>query len=380
MNSQLFIPQKIKVGYQERSDTYTKKLAYVIYYDQKGVLRKELSFEEWRDKKIPTDEYENKPKSGFHLNKGILRDGYWSNGHNMVRIYDDRGIEFEITVGNLLFILMTTNCSKRELEGEFVYAWSGKELVLLPTDCEEYKKSQGFTSLQGQKVKGRDLKPGYTYLNKRQENLLYLGRFDFFQTAVWDNKEIKETTLYKNSYVFYNEKNNNVYSSNGWVQKTSVDDIAKELEEAPAEEFAATIDNFLKSEYSGLVEAIHAKIINIISHHFSYKKVMVERYKGESYARMEKNFHPDILDQKPLLEISSSVYGMYNIYFNENDDSNLNGYINRTFTIKMIKVLSIENGIIYVKDNKDGNPDKKVYTLKELNDIGSKNGKKYNLK
>lgn len=37
---QLFIPEKIKVGYQKRTDTYTNKLAYVIYYDEKNKLRK----------------------------------------------------------------------------------------------------------------------------------------------------------------------------------------------------------------------------------------------------------------------------------------------------------------------------------------------------
>ena len=39
--SNFFIPEKIKVGYNSRNDTYTKKLAYIIYYDNKGVLRKE---------------------------------------------------------------------------------------------------------------------------------------------------------------------------------------------------------------------------------------------------------------------------------------------------------------------------------------------------
>ena len=33
MNNQLFIPAKLRVGYNKREDTYTKKLAYVIYYD-----------------------------------------------------------------------------------------------------------------------------------------------------------------------------------------------------------------------------------------------------------------------------------------------------------------------------------------------------------
>jgi len=97
MENKLFIPEKIKVGYQERDDTYTKRLAYVIYYDNKGVLRKEKSWEGWRSKKIKADEFENKPHSGFVLNKGVQRYGHWGSGRNMVRVYDDRGIEFEIT-------------------------------------------------------------------------------------------------------------------------------------------------------------------------------------------------------------------------------------------------------------------------------------------
>ena len=45
-----FIPKKIKVGFQERKDTYSGKLAYVIYYDEKNNLRKEQSWNSWRDK------------------------------------------------------------------------------------------------------------------------------------------------------------------------------------------------------------------------------------------------------------------------------------------------------------------------------------------
>jgi hypothetical protein len=52
MKSNIFIPEKIKVGFQNRQDTYTKKLAYIIYYDEKGKLRKEKSWNGWRDKEI----------------------------------------------------------------------------------------------------------------------------------------------------------------------------------------------------------------------------------------------------------------------------------------------------------------------------------------
>ena len=54
----IYIPKKIKVGYQDRSDTYTGKLAYVIYYDEKNKLRKEKSWNGWRrSSRIMLDEY-----------------------------------------------------------------------------------------------------------------------------------------------------------------------------------------------------------------------------------------------------------------------------------------------------------------------------------
>lgn len=46
--TKLFIPQKIHVGFQNREDTFNGKLAYVIYEDEKGNLRKETSWNQWR--------------------------------------------------------------------------------------------------------------------------------------------------------------------------------------------------------------------------------------------------------------------------------------------------------------------------------------------
>lgn len=200
MNDKLFIPAKIKVGYQKRDDTYTKKLAYVIYYDSKGVLRKEKSWLGWCDKKLGSNEYDNKPFSGFVLNKDVKRSSEWfGNGRNMIRIYDERGIEFEITTGNLLFILMTTNCHKRGLEGEFVYAWQGTELVLLPTGCEEYTSCVSFTDLQAKKIAAKTLIQGASYKTKDMRNLTYLGRFDY-HTFGSPARNTEDAKAYKDHY------------------------------------------------------------------------------------------------------------------------------------------------------------------------------------
>ncbi|MFM6399705.1 MAG: hypothetical protein ACKPFF_23760, partial [Planktothrix sp.] len=67
--TKLFIPTKLKVGFVHRKDTYSQRLAYITYYDSKGVLRKETSWENWRDKSIEPIEVENTARSGFILNK-----------------------------------------------------------------------------------------------------------------------------------------------------------------------------------------------------------------------------------------------------------------------------------------------------------------------
>ena len=93
----IYIPEKIKVGYQNRNDTYTKKLAYVIYYDEKGKLRKETSWNSWRDEKIEPDDFDNEPTRGFVLNKKVGGDRYgWNPRQTYTRVYDPRGFEFEI--------------------------------------------------------------------------------------------------------------------------------------------------------------------------------------------------------------------------------------------------------------------------------------------
>jgi hypothetical protein len=238
MENQLFIPTKIKVGFNNRKDTYTKKLAYIIYYDSKGVLRKEKSWEGWRNKSIDPVETENIPHSGFVINKGILRQSDWGNGHNMVRVYDDRGFEFEITTSNLMFILMTTDCLKRGLEGEFVYAWWGKELILLPTDCDEYCNSMGYSKLQGQKVGVKDLIAGAVYETKKQEKLIYLGRFNWFDTeGSWNWENDKAIRKAKKKFVFV-DKDENV------VGLPAISSLSRCVSNVPIDNYADLIDKF----------------------------------------------------------------------------------------------------------------------------------------
>lgn len=185
MGSTIYVPKKINVGYQKRKDTYTGQLAYIIYYDQNNRLRKEASWQSWRDKSIDNNEFDNESIEGFVLNKKV--GGYdtgWSHRQTYSRIYDPRGFEFEITVENLLYILENANCIKgKGLEGKFVYGWDGKELLLLPEAAPEFSQYQEYSSLLGgsEAIKGKDLVLGGTYLTNKNEQVIYLGRFDLWE-------------------------------------------------------------------------------------------------------------------------------------------------------------------------------------------------------
>lgn len=185
ISTTIFVPQKINVGFQEREDTYTGKLAYVIYYDQKGKLRKETSWNNWRDHDIPNLEFDNVPTKGFVLNKKVGDySGSWGNHRQAYcRIYDPRDFEFEITINNLLYILEHCSCSPgKGLDGEFVYAWDGKDLVLLPVESPDYIEIAEYSSRikNSKQFKGKDLIIGATYLNRNNEEIIYMGRYDCY--------------------------------------------------------------------------------------------------------------------------------------------------------------------------------------------------------
>ena len=177
-----YIPQQLKVGFQKRKDTYTGKLGYVTYIDEKGVLRQEKSWEDWRDNKIEVLEIENTPQSNFIFNKDVKRYGYW-NSSDKIRIYDSRDFEFEIDTSNMMYILMHSDVSKRDIQEKCVFAWEGKNLILLPVNSEYYKEAMENTRKQEMKFSTKDLVVGHTYSTKNGGNLVYMGYFDWSELS-----------------------------------------------------------------------------------------------------------------------------------------------------------------------------------------------------
>lgn len=204
MKSNIFIPKQINVGYQNRTDTYTGKLAYVIYFDNKNKLRKEASWNSWRKEELGNDIYDNTPIEGFVLNKKVgdyVSD--WNHRQAYVRVYDPRNFEFEITIENLLYILENTSSIKgKGLEGEFVYGWDGKDLILLPTSSPDYQELKEFTDLvyENKKFKAKELIIGATYKDKSLEEWIYMGRFDKWTRD--SEKVYRSNSRYDYDYIY----------------------------------------------------------------------------------------------------------------------------------------------------------------------------------
>lgn len=202
-----YIPQKLLVGFNNRKDTYDGRLSFVIYYDEKNVLKQEKSLSNWETCKDDRIEIDNKPIKGIVLNKSIKRTGHFGSGRSLLRVYDPRGFEYEITVDNLAKILHCGSTDKGEFLGEFVYTWKGKDLYLLPTNTEEYKEALLHTKKQLKSITTKDLVVGYTYEKKKsKEELIYIGHLPYYeQNRKDENKEFYEYNKKKGkAHIFYN--------------------------------------------------------------------------------------------------------------------------------------------------------------------------------
>lgn len=238
--NKIFIPTTIRVGFQKRNDTYTGQLAYVIYLDAKGKVRKETSWQAWRDQAIEFQDFENVPTSGFVLNKKAGDySSDWNHRKAYSRIYDPRNFEFEITVDNLLYILENTNSIKgKGLEGEFVYGWHGSDLILVPVEAPDYAEIETYTQAIAQpiRLKTKDLILGATYVSRAWPALVYLGQHEAFDK--YDDYPNRVSGGVK--HVF--EKVDAISAYDRYKITTSLSSIIGVVDETPVSDYAERID------------------------------------------------------------------------------------------------------------------------------------------
>lgn len=260
MKDTLTIPETLNVGFQNRKDTYTGKLAYVVYTDKTGKLRKEASWTSWCDAKIKKLELKNEPTSGFVLNRDVggARDSYssWNIRIEKVRVYDPRGFEFEIDIPNLLYVLQECSSIKgKGLEGEFVYSWNGTQLILLPVTSQEYTNSVSYGKLQEEKVSQEEMVVGCAYLTKKKENVIYMGKHPWWgipstygcSKAGAAKHIFARTEILTPRYSWSTPEKLDYARPDAYILDTGFTKLAKRTSTSPVPQYAGVHDKLMKS-------------------------------------------------------------------------------------------------------------------------------------
>lgn len=330
MKSNLFIPKKMKAGFQNRKDTFTGKLSYIIYFDEKNKLRKEKSWLGWCNSEIDAVEFDNVPTSGFVINKDIQHYGSSFNyGRSMIRIYDPRGFEFEISVANLSLILCCCDTSKNEITGDLIYSIVGTELFLLPVNSQEYIDSNKFTKLINSKMSTRDLVVGKTYLYKDNNysdyELIYLGYYNYNDYVIRNIDVLSCNNNKKKKHIYLQKKN-----TNNIVKEKYITENINKIYDSEND-----IDDNIDQLINSYLNSIYYKGIS-----FKYEDIDIKEYFNcllSTYKNEKEN------DKIPFFYKETNDFAIY-----------LKGFISRdNYYSEIRNKLSIKTYIFYKEDIKD---------------------------
>lgn len=346
-----FIPRIIRIGYQDRNDTYSKKLGYVIYIDNKGVVRKEKSWKGWI--KHEMGDFNNVPTEGFVLNKNV--GGYkshWNYRQSKIRVYDPRGCEFELSLENMLMILDYCDCLHgKGLVGKFVWAWEGEELWLLPCESEEYKQSYDKSEkmYSDANLKTSDLIPGSSYKIKGKINpCVFVGKF---KIALDGGKY--QSKLY---FTDCNDYERLIRVDMSSIECKMTDDV---LTKEELNEIEVRFNNHPAS-YA------FWKLDNIIDHFYASNESSNDYYSGntfgynESYFGIEKDGknetlinHNVIINNDGTASLIKAFY-IFNKNLNKNEyHSYIFGSLNTDLKLSIVKWLGPENRKYYYGYNEN---------------------------
>jgi hypothetical protein len=224
-----------------------------------------------------------------------------------IRVYDPRGFEFEIGVENLLFILQECTSTKgKGLEGDFVYAFDGKDLILLPCESEDFKVSEVYTKAQDQKVTKADMKEGCVYITKKMEKVMYLGKQNWFEIETYN----KEDVLYKYkdvgekhvfAYVDFEKKKDEWRYRSRYFVESGFTKLSSKVSDVVASNYADIYDDFKKS-----IEGAGIKSVEVIP---SREKITDKNYHyiGQSYTKHLLKIDGDIF----LIVFRNKSYSYY---------------------------------------------------------------------
>jgi len=187
-NLKIISPAKIMVGFINRDDYYYdhngeyhkngKSLIGFATFKEGSILRKEKSWNQWRDKNIAVQELDNIPTPGFKLKSVGQRSRDWfGTGRHVWQIVDPRGFVLEITSENMYALMEECDIIKGEIKADCVWAWSGANMSLVPTTSELYETVISNTNRVNTKADKSQLQIGNKVTLKDGTEGIYYGKY-----------------------------------------------------------------------------------------------------------------------------------------------------------------------------------------------------------
>lgn len=210
-SQKLVIPTELHVGFQYANKVYNSELrkyetvdnsllGFATYVDAKGVLRKEHSWESWRDKTISAKTFENKPLTNFSIGNVKKRSTDWfGSGRHVWRVLDPRGFELEITSENLQAIIDQCDINSGVIDGELIWVWSpAGKMALIPVESEDYKAATEFTKITKAKaISKKDYGSGDMVMTSKGDVVQFIGEYFVLQSnSTYKNSESVSTLKY----------------------------------------------------------------------------------------------------------------------------------------------------------------------------------------
>jgi len=171
--------EKSYIGIDHNRDDITAgPLAFLTPYEdnaagakRRQTVREWLNGYYWRrgekeKENTETRIVDNKPKAGFRVVDFAARH---STSNKVARVYDPDGYELEISMANLVDILIDGVVEKGEIKSECIWGREGANNWLVPLDSEMYKRALK----PGQKL---EAEIGDRVIGNHSREYIYLGR------------------------------------------------------------------------------------------------------------------------------------------------------------------------------------------------------------
>lgn len=205
----IIIPDNILVGFRNKTDYTWKGTKHLknefmfsfVTYKENNKIKKECSWNNWRDEKIHPREFKNEPLSGYLISDNTKRSTDWfGSGRSMWRITDPRGFVFEITSENLNAIIDHCVISHGKIDQKCILTWDSGSMALVTENSDLYQEAISNTQRTQERVYLKDinlgdvvqLETGETGEFFGNQNCLFKGDMKFRKRCfIYDKKKKK---------------------------------------------------------------------------------------------------------------------------------------------------------------------------------------------